>query len=392
MENPWRRLKTLNPETEIWWDSSPLVWPNFRKDTPKSLSEEDKQLFETATENMFFDAPVDEWLFSGCTTNPPLSWNVLKTRTEEWDKIILEKRKAYKGRSKYGLFLMVYSEVVKRGADKFLPLFEASDGKLGHISGQVEPGLIRNESGMKEMAEELADLNPNVMIKIPGSTQGMPVFKHLASKGIATNATLVYTVPQIMTVAKMIGEGRKIHLAENSNPRHGWRAVCTHMSGRFEDSKSVRGYINSMNLDISPLELRFASEAVVKKCAGLFVERDLPIKMLDCSHRIHLDENGDKYYPHLEMFAGGPLVYTIPPKIIGNYLMFYKDREIVNGWDRPVPEDKLEKLMQIPYFKNGYEEDGFGVDQFNELPYLLETEKEFSGATNEMIEYVGSFL
>ncbi len=245
---------------------------------------------------------------------------------------------------------------------------------------------------MKEMAEELADLNPNVMIKIPGSTQGMPVLKRLASKGIATNATLVYTVPQIMTVAKMIGEGRKIHLAENSNPRHGWRAVCTHMSGRFEDSNSVRGYINSMNLDISPLELRYASEAVVKKCAGLFVERDLPIKMLDCSHRIHLDENGDKYYPHLDMFAGGPLVYTIPPKIIGNYLMFYKDREIVNGWDRTVPGDKLEKLMRIPYFKNGYEEDGFGIDQFSELPYLLETEKEFSGATNEMIEYVGSFL
>ena len=391
MDNPWRRLLALNPETEIWWDSSPLIWPNFREDYPKSFSDADKKWFETGTESMFFDAPVDNWLFSGCTTNPPLSWNVLKTRTEEWDKVIIEKRKAYRGRSKYGLYRMVYYEVVKRGAERFLPLFEASDGKLGHISGQVEPGLIRNTPGMIEMAEELADLCPNVMIKIPGSTQGMPVFKHLASKGISTNATLVYTVPQIMTVANMVAEGRKIHLSNNIH-RHGWRAVCTHMSGRFEDSKAFRGYINSMNLDISPLELRYASEAVVKKCAGLFVERDLPIKMLDCSHRLHHNIKGEQYYPHLEMFAGGSLVYTIPPKILGHYILLYRDREIDNGWNKSVPEDKLEKLLQVPYFKCSYEEDGFGIDQFNELPSLLETEKEFSGATQEMIDYVGNFL
>lgn len=392
MENALRRLTALNPETEIWWDSSPLVWPNFREDFPKSFSDVDKTWFARETESMFFDAPADQWLFAGCTTNPPLSWAVLKNRKQEWDTIIAEKRKAYKGRSKYGLYRMVYAEAVKRGAEKFLPLFEASDGKYGHISGQVEPGLIRDEAGMREMAEELADMNPNVMVKIPGSTEGMPVFRHLASKGIATNATVVFASSQIMTVANMVAEGRKIHLAEQSTPRRGWRAVCTHMSGRFEDSEFVRGYINKQNLDISPLELRYASEAVVKKCAGLFVERNLPIKMLDCSARMHHDGNGEIFFPHIEMFAGGPVVYTIPPKVIGAVMMAYRDREIVPGWDKPVPEESLEKLLQVPYFKKGYEEDGFGLDQFSELPYLLETENDFNKATREMIEYVGSFI
>jgi len=392
MDNTWRRLRALNPETEIWWDSSPLVWPNFRDDFPARFTDGDKKCFQDETGSMFFDAPADQWLFSGCTTNPPLSWNVLKTRKAEWDKVILEKRKVYTGRSKYGLYRLVYFEVVKRGAEKFLPLFEASSGKLGHISGQVEPGLIRNTAGMIEMAEELADLCPNVMIKIPGSSEGMPIYRHLASKGISTNATLVYTVPQIMTVAKMVAEGRKIHLAENKTPRHGWRAVCTHMSGRFEDTKTLRGYINEKNLDISPLELRCASEAVVKKCARLFVERSLPIKMLDCSHRLHVSMNGELYYPHLEMFAGGPIVYTIPPKVLGDCLMLYRNREIVPGWNDPVPQEKLDKLLQVPYFKASYEEDGFGVDQFSELPSLLETEAEFGAATHEMINYVGTFV
>jgi len=27
--NPWKAIAAMNPDTEIWWDSSPLVWPNF---------------------------------------------------------------------------------------------------------------------------------------------------------------------------------------------------------------------------------------------------------------------------------------------------------------------------------------------------------------------------
>lgn len=392
MENPLRKLKALNPETELWWDTSPVLWPNFRNDYSAGLSGDDKAWFMNQTESMFIGAPTDQWVFSGCTTNPPLSWNVLKGRKEEWDKIITEKRKSYKGRSKYGLYRIVYAEVVKRGAEKFMPLFEASNGKFGHISGQVEPGLIRNTPGMIEMGEELAAESPNVMVKVPGSTQGMPVFKHLASKGIATNATLVYTLPQIMGVANNVAEGRKMHLAENATPRHGWRAVCTHMSGRFEDSNVIRGYLNQQNLHINPLELRVASEAVVKKAVELFTERDLPIKLLDCSHRIHPAPDGGLYYPQIDYFAGGPIVYTIPTTVVGNYMMWYRDREITNGWDAPVSEEVLNKLLDIPWFKSSYEEDGQGVDQFSELPMLLQTEAEFSKATNEMIEYVGSFL
>ena len=75
---------------------------------------------------------------------------------------------------------------------------------------------MRNEAAMKEMAEELAALSPNVMVKIPGSTQGIPVFKYLASKGIATNATCVFTVSQIMAVANSVAEGRTLHLKEKT--------------------------------------------------------------------------------------------------------------------------------------------------------------------------------
>ncbi len=333
MSNPWEIIKKLNPQTEVWWDSSPLVWPNFKEDFVRSVPGSARDWFRSETEPMFFDAPVEGWIFDGCTTNPPLSWAVLKTRKDEWDRIIAEKRKTYTGKSKFGLFVQVYFEVVKRGAEKFLPLFEASGGKLGHISGQVAPHYFYNEPAMREMAEQLADLSPNVMIKIPGTTEGIPVYRYLASKGIATNATAVFTVSQIMAVARMVSEGREKHLKESGTPRFGWRAVCTHMAGRLEDSVGFRGVINKQNLDISPLELRYSSEAIVKKTARLFVERRLPIKMLLCSARLHRRQNGDWFYPHIDMFTGGPIVNTVPPNVIGDVMIHYRDREIVPNWD-----------------------------------------------------------
>ena len=391
LSNPWKAITAMSPDTEIWWDSSPMVWPNFKEDFLKNkLSDEEKSYFKKELESMFFDAPASGWIFKGCTTNPPLSWAVLKTRKEEWVNVIKEKRKAYKGRSKYGLYLQVYFEVVKRGAEKLLRIFEASGGKLGHISGQVDMQQMRNEAAMKEMGEKLASLSPNVMVKIPGSTQGIPVFKHLASKGIATNATCVFTVPQIMAVANSVAEGRKLHLKEKTQ-RFGWRAVCTHMTGRLEDSKAFRGVVDKDNLDINPLEMRAASELAVKKCARLFKERNLPIKMLTCSARLHRC-GSDWFYPHVDMFMGGNLVYTIPPKVFGDVLLHYRNRDLQPHWNDEVPRQTIEKLSQVPYFKLSSEEDGYAVEQFNEIPSLLENETEFVGATREMLEYVGSFV
>ena len=389
--NPWKTITAMSSDTEIWWDSSPLVWPNFKEDFLKGRPESEREFYKTELEGIFTDGPVSGWIFKGCTTNPPLSWAVLKTRKEEWAKIIAEKRKAYKGKSKYGLYLAVYSEVVKRGAEKLLPLFEASGGKLGHISGQVDMQQMRNEAAMREMAEELAGLSPNVMVKIPGSTQGISVFKHLASKGIATNATCVFNASQIMAVARMVDEGRKIHLKESKTPRFGWRAVCTHMMGRLEDSRAFRGVIDKDNLDIDALELRAASELVVKNCARLFRERNLPIKMLVCSARLH--RSGQQwFYPHVDMFMGGDLVYTIPPTVFGHVLIYYREREMKPHWKEGVAQATIEKLNQVPYFRQSVDENGYAVEQFNELPSLIENEAEFVGATKEMIEYVGSFL
>jgi len=231
-----------------------------------------------------------------------------------------------------------------------------------------------------------------VMIKIPGSTAGIPIFKYLAAKGVATNATAIFALSQIMRVAENVAEGRKIHLAENKTPRHGWRAVCTHMNGRLEDSKAFRGVINSQNLNINPFELRVASEVVVKKAAQLFEERDLPIKILTCSARKHKNQAGEIVYPHIDMFAGGNLVYTVPPAVIGDVLVHYRNREIKPMWNDAPDAAIVEKLSQVDYYNKSVDEHGFANEQFDEITSMVENMDSFQGAFREMINYVGSFL
>ena len=85
LSNPWKTILAMNPDTEVWWDSSPLVWPIFRDEFLNGkLPEQERTWYERELDGMFGDAPVADWLFRGCTTNPPLSWAVLKTRKEEW--------------------------------------------------------------------------------------------------------------------------------------------------------------------------------------------------------------------------------------------------------------------------------------------------------------------
>ena len=48
----------------------------------------------------------------------------------------------------------------------------------------------------------------------------------------------------------------------------------------------------------------------------------------------------------------------------------------------------MDKLMRIPYFERGYAEDGYTAKEFNSHPALLATAKEFSGATQQMVDFV----
>ncbi len=92
---------------------------------------------------------------------------------------------------------------------------------------------------MVRQALELKALQPNIMVKIPTTKAGVLAIYILTALGVPTNATLCYTLPQIMAVAEAVKQGKA--LGEKYGTDYSkWRSVITIMIGRFEDAKILK--------------------------------------------------------------------------------------------------------------------------------------------------------
>jgi len=85
---------------------------------------------------------------------------------------------------------------VQEACDVLRPVWQASDGVDGYVSLEVSPHLVHDTEGSVEEALRLwsAVDRPNVMIKIPGTTAGIPAIERLLFDGVNVNVTLLFAV------------------------------------------------------------------------------------------------------------------------------------------------------------------------------------------------------
>src|SRR5512136_21636 len=375
-KNPLERLMETHPGLEIWWDSSPLIYSNWsegllKKAAPDRLGELREQL-----KRLYDPEHPERALFRGVTTNPPLSLQVVKAResfvAQTVDDLI-EKNPCV---DKEALFWITYKEIVRRGAKMYLGVFQRSQYRYGYLSGQVDPRVLTDKEKMIAQALELASLSPNVMIKVPGSKEGYEVIKVLTSKGISTNNTLTFVLPQLMACAKAVKEGLEI-AKRNGVDLTRWRSVITHMTARYGDLGDLRKESESLTIDLSEADTRWAELAIFKKAYQLVKAGGYPSKMLICSMRVSPIINGKKYTWHLEKLAGRSIVFTCPLSYIDGLFDYFDDIEFRPQIEEEVPKEVLDKLMRIPYFERAYREDGYGPEEFNTHPVMIATATEF---------------
>ena len=87
-------------------------------------------------------------------------------------------------------------------ADRFRPVYEASGGRDGYVSIEVSPMLARDSDATLTEARELWQrlARPNIMIKVPGTREGMPAIRQLLFEGINVNVTLLFSVGRYLEV------------------------------------------------------------------------------------------------------------------------------------------------------------------------------------------------
>jgi transaldolase len=91
---------------------------------------------------------------------------------------------------------------------------------------------------------------------------------------------------------------------------------------------------------------------------------------------------------HLEETAGASAVFTLPPSFLTELFTKGENLQFESRIRKDIPADIMQKLRRVPYFNQSYEPDGMTVDQFNTIPSLVSTYKEFSAATQKMVDFV----
>jgi len=136
---------------------------------------------------------IEEDGLSGMTSNPTIFQKAI-AETDLYDDSI--RTLSGRGLSGPALFEALEVEDVRAAADVFRPVFDRTGGDDGFVSIEVNPALSHDTAGTVAEARRLwrACDRPNVMVKIPGTTEGVPAIRAALAEGININITLLFSV------------------------------------------------------------------------------------------------------------------------------------------------------------------------------------------------------
>ena len=381
------RFRATHPDLEIWWDSSPLVFESWRSKMIEGASPDSREAMIAGLERLWDHEDLAATEFRGATTNPPLSLAAMRHDPERWTAWIRAYQAEHPGASLESVFWALYLHIVRLGAERLLPLFEATGRRYGHLSGQVDPRRAFDAETMLGQALEIASQSPNVMVKIPGTRAGLQVLRELTRRGIPTNCTSAFIVSQFVAVAEHVQAGL-IDARAAGVDLTGWRSVVTDMSARWENAPEFTANGLAAGVELTPEDRRWAGIAVIKAAQRAFRARAFPSKMLICSVRVGPVVDGVLHCWHLEETAGADAVYTLPPSFLSELFQQCPSLTFRSTiWDA-IPADVMAKLTKVPYFNAGHDVDGTPVEAFDDIPALRSTYAEFAGATEDMIAFV----
>jgi transaldolase len=163
---------------------------------------------------------IDDMSITGLTSNPTIFDHAIKN-SSTYDSEIMQKVK--KGTSAEPLFFELAIEDLTRAADLFRPIYEKTNGVDGWVSLEVSPLLAYDTASTIAAAKDLfARANrPNLLIKIPGTKQGLPAIEEAILAGIPINVTLLFSREHYLAAAEAFLRGIERRIDAGLNPQVG---------------------------------------------------------------------------------------------------------------------------------------------------------------------------
>jgi transaldolase len=117
------------------------------------------------------------------------------------------------------VFELVAYHDIRDAADLLRPTFERTKGQDGYVSFEVPASLAFETTATIEAAQRYkAEIDrPNVLIKVPGTTEGVRAFEELTALGVNVNVTLLFAVARYKDIAEafLLGLERRVDAGES---------------------------------------------------------------------------------------------------------------------------------------------------------------------------------
>jgi len=269
---------------------------------------------------------------TGVTSNPTIFEKAI-AGSHDYDARLRELLAAEPSLGAAELYERLAVEDAQGAADVLRPVYDRTHGTDGFVSLEVSPGLAHDTHGTVAEARRLWKEvgRPNLLIKVPGTSEGVPAIEQLISEGISVNVTLLFSAEQYEAVAQAYLRG----VGRNSDPAH-VASVASVFVSRIDtavdrvldqsaspDAGSVRGTVAIANSRAIYARYRALFHGPPFAAAGPKGAR--PQRVLWASTSTKDPRYRDTMY--VEELIGPETVDTIPPAT----LAAFEDHGVVRG-------------------------------------------------------------
>jgi transaldolase/glucose-6-phosphate isomerase len=160
---------------------------------------------------------IDEDGLQGVTSNPAIFEKAVHSSSDYKDILEAPGARALDAKT---LYEQLAIRDIQDAADLLRPVYERTSARDGYVSLEVSPLLAHDTGGTLAEARRLfrAVARENLMIKVPGTAEGLPAIRELISDGINVNVTLLFGCDTYEHVAEAYIAGLEQLVARGRDP------------------------------------------------------------------------------------------------------------------------------------------------------------------------------
>ena len=254
-------------------------------------------------------------------------------------------------------------------AQKFMPMYEASQGQCGYVSIQGDPFDETEESIAKYARFNTANL-PNMTAKIPVVPGGIKAIKQLAPERVPINTTEIMTIRQALDIADIYDDV----CAKIKDPAPMYYSVITGIFDQY-----LAKYVADKGIEIPSDYVWQAGLAVAKKTYAAVKERSSKIRFIG---------GGARGLHHFTEMVGADCVVTINWKGTADKLI-EQDPAVVQRFAMPIPQSVIDELSEkVDEFNRAYYVHGITEEEYEDYGPVVLFRSSFEKAWKNALEEI----